>query len=54
MTDRPHCRPDHPWVNIPTRDLVRGVCPVCLRELDGERAARVLRARRALGEPSDD
>lgn len=42
----PPCAPDHPWASIPTGDLAHGRCPACGALLDGERAARMIRARR--------
>lgn len=49
----PPCQPDHPWASIPTADLARGVCPFCLGELDGERAARMIRACYLIPGPED-
>jgi len=52
---RPPCAPDHPWASIPTADLARGLCPVCGGLLDGETAARMIRARDLLsGSPWRD
>ena len=42
----PPCQPDHPWASIPTADLAHGRCPACGALLDGEMAARMIRARR--------
>lgn len=49
----PHCDRCPPLASMPTRSLIVGTCPECGRPIDGQVAARVLRARQLVKERTD-